>query len=46
MRPALNPKHNQLLAALPAAELERLAPRLEAATLPLGQMLYEPGEHD
>ena len=43
MRPALNPKHNQLLAALPAAELERLAPRLEAATLPLGQMLYEPG---
>jgi CRP-like cAMP-binding protein len=44
MRPALNPKHNQLLAALPAAELERLAPRLEAATLPLGQMLYEPGE--
>jgi CRP-like cAMP-binding protein len=44
MRPALNPKQNQLLAALPAAELERLAPRLEATTLPLGQMLYEPGE--
>ena len=34
---------NQLLAHLPAAELERLAAHLELATLPLGEMLYEPG---
>ena len=39
-----NPNRNQLLAALPAEELERLAPRLELVPLPLGEMLYEPGE--
>ena len=43
MRRLLDPTHNHLLAALPAAELERLAPRLEPAALPLGEMLYEPG---
>jgi len=43
MPPNLHPKQNQLLAALPAAELERLTPRLQAVALPLGQMLYEPG---
>ncbi|MCE2917576.1 MAG: Crp/Fnr family transcriptional regulator [Rubrivivax sp.] len=35
--------HNQLLAALPPAELERWRPSLEAVSLPLGQVLYEPG---
>jgi len=39
-----NPNQNQLLAALPAEEFERLAPRLELVPLPLGEMLYEPGE--
>ena len=34
---------NHLLAALPAAEFEHLAPRLERVTLRLGDMLYEPG---
>jgi CRP-like cAMP-binding protein len=32
-----------LLAALPAVEFERLAPRLELITLRLGETLYEPG---
>jgi len=35
--------HNRLLAALPAADFERLAARLERVTLRLGDMLYEPG---
>jgi CRP-like cAMP-binding protein len=35
--------HNQLLAALPPAELERWRPSLEPVSLPLGQVLYEPG---
>jgi len=43
MPAALNPKQNHLLAALPAEEFQRLAPRLEPVALPLGQMLYEPG---
>ena len=34
---------NSLLAALPAADLERLAPHLKLVALPLGEMLYEPG---
>jgi CRP-like cAMP-binding protein len=38
-----NPNRNHLLAALPAAEFERLAAHLEPTPLPLGQMLYEPG---
>lgn len=37
------PKRNHLLAALPAAEWERLAPQLEAVELPLGKVLYESG---
>jgi CRP-like cAMP-binding protein len=32
-----------LLAALPAAEFDRLAPHLEQVSMPLGQALYEPG---
>jgi CRP-like cAMP-binding protein len=35
---------NQLLAALPAAEFERLARYLERVPMRLGEMLYEPGE--
>ncbi|MEO8417903.1 MAG: Crp/Fnr family transcriptional regulator [Methylophilaceae bacterium] len=39
-----SPMQNHLLAALPAAEYERLAPHLELVTMPLGQVLYESGE--
>jgi CRP-like cAMP-binding protein len=42
--PPDNPNQNRLLAALPTAEFERLAPRLELVPLLLGEMLYEPGE--
>jgi CRP-like cAMP-binding protein len=38
-----HPTLNHLLAALPAADLALLAPRLELVPMPLGQMLYEPG---
>ena len=38
-----NPQQNHLLAALPAAEFERLAPHLELVPMPLGQALYESG---
>jgi CRP-like cAMP-binding protein len=38
-----SPGQNHLLAALPAAEFERLSPHLELVPLPLGDMLYEPG---
>jgi CRP-like cAMP-binding protein len=37
------PQQNHLLAALPAAEFERVATHLELVQLPLGEMLYEPG---
>src|SRR5688572_8019683 len=39
-----SPSQNHLLAALPTADFERLAPHLELAPMPLGEMLYEPGE--
>lgn len=38
-----SPNQNHLLAALPTAEFERLAPQLELVTLRLGETLYEPG---
>jgi CRP-like cAMP-binding protein len=38
-----NPRQNRLLAALPAADYERLFPQLELITLPLGEVLYESG---
>ncbi len=38
-----SPSQNQLLAALPAAEFERLAAHLELVPMLLGEMLYEPG---
>jgi CRP-like cAMP-binding protein len=38
-----SPNQNHLLAALPAAEFERLAAHLELVPMPLGDILYEPG---
>ena len=38
-----DPLKNQLLAALPQAEQERWFPLLEWVDMPLGQVLYEPG---
>lgn len=42
-----NPLQNHLLAALPAAEFERMQPHLELVLvpLPLGEALYESGGH-
>lgn len=39
------PKQNRLLAALPAADYERLRPDLELIALPLGWAVHEPGRH-
>jgi CRP-like cAMP-binding protein len=38
-----DPRHNQLLAALPEDPLQRWLPQLEHVQMPLGQVLYEPG---
>ena len=38
-----DPKKNQLLAALPAPDMERWLPQLEAVELPLGMVVYESG---
>jgi CRP-like cAMP-binding protein len=38
-----SPKQNHLLAALPAAEFDRLLPYLELVLMPLGEALYESG---
>jgi len=38
------PQQNALLAALPAADIERLEKDLELVPLSLGQILYEPGQ--
>jgi CRP-like cAMP-binding protein len=38
-----SPNQNHLLAALPAAEFERLVADLELVEMPLGEVLYEPG---
>ncbi len=43
MAVADNPGMNQLLAALPDAELRRWMTQLEPVEMPLGQVLYEPG---
>ena len=40
-----NPKQNDLLASLPAAEYERLEPNLELIAMPLGWVIYESGGH-
>ncbi|MCB8747469.1 Crp/Fnr family transcriptional regulator [Rhodoferax sp. U2-2l] len=39
----VTPNQNQLLAALPPADLAPLTPYLELVPMPLGQMLFEPG---
>jgi CRP-like cAMP-binding protein len=39
-----SPNQNHLLAALPTAEFERLVAHLELVAMPLGRILYEPGE--
>jgi CRP-like cAMP-binding protein len=44
MRGIAQPKQNHLLAALPAAEYERLAPHLELVSMPLAKVLYESGK--
>ena len=38
-----SPTQNHLLAALPTADFEAIAPHLELVPMALGQMLYEPG---
>jgi len=38
-----DPRANQILAALPAAEWERWLPQLEPVDMPLGKVLYESG---
>ena len=43
MPAAHNPRQNHLLAALPAADFERLQPHLKLVALPLGEALYESG---
>jgi CRP-like cAMP-binding protein len=43
MSTAHSPTQNHLLAAMPAAEFQRLSPHLELVDLPLGDALYEPG---
>ncbi len=39
-----NPSRNRLLAALPGEDFDRILPLLEPVQLPLGEMLYEPGQ--
>ena len=43
MSTAHSPTQNYLLAAMPAAEFQRLSPHLELVDMPLGQVLYESG---
>ena len=43
MAHASDPKHNHLLAALPAPDRERWLPNLEIIDMPLGEVLYEAG---
>src|SRR3972149_5731634 len=38
-----SPNQNYLLAALPTAEFEHIAPHLELVAMPLGEVLYESG---
>jgi len=42
-RPDLDPKANQLLAALPSGEWQRWLPQLERVEMSLGQVIYESG---
>jgi CRP-like cAMP-binding protein len=38
-----SPQHNHLLSALPLDAYARIAPHLEAVTMPLGEAVYQPG---
>src|SRR5487761_667247 len=40
------PRHNQLLAALPPIDYERLLPHLEPVALPLGLTVHRAGERE
>ena len=40
-----SPRQNHLLAVLPQSETDRLFPHMELVALPLGEALYEPGDH-
>jgi CRP-like cAMP-binding protein len=40
-----DPDQNNLVAALPQEEFERLATNLELVPMPLGKVLHEPGDH-
>lgn len=42
--PLHSPKQNQILAALPAQDYQRLLPDLEPVALPAGRVLYRPGD--
>ena len=42
-REPVSPKQNRLLAALPAADYDRILPELEPVMLPLGMVVYESG---
>src|ERR1700691_2577355 len=44
MNASANPRHNQLLAALPYDQWQRWVSHLEHVDMPLGQVLYEPGD--
>jgi CRP-like cAMP-binding protein len=44
MDASINPRHNQLLAALPQEQWQRWLPHIEHVTMPLAQVLYEPGD--
>src|SRR5271156_6775710 len=44
MNASANPRHNQLLAALPHDQWQRWVSNLEHVNMPLGQVLYEPGD--
>ena len=44
MPDAYAPEQNHLLAALPAAERERIFPHLQLVPMPLGRVLYESGD--
>src|SRR5450756_1021002 len=39
-----DPQDNHLLAALPSAARERIYPHLQLVEMPLGKVLYEPGD--
>jgi CRP-like cAMP-binding protein len=43
MDASTDPRHNQLLAALPQEPWQRWLPHLEYVNMPLAQVLYEPG---